>query len=381
MEEKMPGRRTGSWAVLWMLPLVCNAWAGEWRDRSPHKAVFVDAAPGVKLETLDWGGHGRAVLLLAGGGNTAHVFDDFARRLTSHYRVIGLTRRGSPPSSIPDEGYSADDLGNDIVAVIRLLHLDRPVLIGHSFAGQEMSNVASRFPERIAGLVYLDANHSWDPQYEAEGFYKIVTWKNELNEFRGKFDQLVAEPFDSRALAKEMLAKNLPALQTILATLIRIENGRPPRPDPTSEDLRDFSAVQAWYARGARVEIPEAEFRMMLATDEQGRPTMKFRRPPFVGRKIEEGKKKYTNLHVPALGIFAIIDDVGAADLTDPEQRADAEAYRWFQRERAARQIALFQRDLPEARVVQIDRADHYVYLSNEDRVLAEINQFISTLH
>ena len=208
-----------------------------------------------------------------------------------------------------------------------------------------------------------------------------MTWKNGLNEFRGKFDKLVAEPFDSRALAKEMLAKDLPALQTILETLIRIENGRPPRPDPTSEDLRDFSAVQAWYTRGAKVEIPEAEFRMMLATDGQGHPTIKFKRPPFVGQKIEAGKKQYTNLHVPALGIFAIIDDVGDADMSDPEQRANAEAYRWFQRERAARQIALFQRDLPEARVVQIDRADHYVYLSNEARVIAEINQFISTLH
>jgi len=153
-----------------MILVVCKAWAGEWRDPSQHKVVFVEVAPGITLETLNWGGHGRAVLLLAGGGNTAHVFDDFAGKLTSHYRVIGLTRRGSPPSSIPDDGYSADDLGNDVVAVITALNLNRPVLIGHSFAGQEMSNVASRFPERIAGLVYLDANHSWDPQYEAEGF-------------------------------------------------------------------------------------------------------------------------------------------------------------------------------------------------------------------
>jgi pimeloyl-ACP methyl ester carboxylesterase len=373
-------RRT-LFAILFTLPIVCYAGTGEWHDPSRHKVAFVEVSPGMKLETLDWGGHGRTVLLLAGGGNTAHVFDDFAQKLTSHYRVIGLTRRGSPPSSIPDDGYSADELGDDVVAVITFLKLSKPVLIGHSFAGQEMSNVASRFPERISGLVYLDANHSWDPEFEAQGFYKIVAWKDDLDDFRNKFDKLIAEPFDSRPLAQEMLQKNLPEMRAILQKLIRIENGRPPRPDPTPDDLQSFGSMQKWYARGAKVVLPEAEFRMMHATDEKGRPTMKFIRPPFVGQKIEAGKKKYTNLHVPALGIFAAIDDVGAADMNDPEQRANAEAYIWFQRERAARKIALFQRDLPGARVVQIDRADHYVYLSNQGQVLAEINGFISTLH
>ncbi len=367
-------------ALLILTPLVCTAESDVWHDPSPHEVTLVEVAPGVKLETLDWGGQGRPVVLLAGGGNTAHAFDDFAQKLTERCHVIGITRRGSPPSSIPDDGYSADDLGNDVVAVIDSLKLDKPVLIGHSFAGQEMSNVASRYPERIGGLVYLDANHSWDPTFEGQGFYKIVEWKDELNDFRAQFDKLVAEPFDSRPLAREMLEKNIPELQAILEKLIRIENGRPPRPDPTPDDLQTFGSMQAWYARNAKVELPEAEFRMMLATDEQGHPTMKFKRPPFVGQKIEVGKRQYTNLRVPALGIFAVIDDPGAADMKDAEQRANAEAYMWFQRERAARQVALFQRDLPEARVVKIERADHYVYLSNQSEVLDEINRFISDL-
>ncbi len=378
----MPRYRVAFLAGLLSWALVGNAAATKaWRDPSPHKATFIEVAPGIKLEMLDWGGHGRPLMLLAGGGNTAHAFDEFALKLASHYRVIGLTRRGSPPSSIPNDGYGADDLGNDVVAVIDALKLEKPVLVGHSFAGQEMSNVAARFPERIGGLVYVDANHSWDPEYEAQGFYKIVTWKDELNDFKTHLDTLLSEPFDSRPLAREMLQKNIPELQAILEKLIRIENGRPPRPDPTPADLQDFGSVQAWYARGAKVVLPEAEFRAMLAVDEQGRPTIKFKRPPFVGQKIEAGKKRYTNINVPALGIFAVIDDPGTPDMNDPEQRANAEAYMWFQRERAQRQIALFRRDLPEARVVQIDRADHYVYLSNASQVVAEIHKFVSTLH
>ena len=37
----------------------------------------------VSLEVVDWGGQGRPIVLLAGLGNTAHVFDEFAPRLTA----------------------------------------------------------------------------------------------------------------------------------------------------------------------------------------------------------------------------------------------------------------------------------------------------------
>ena len=108
-------------------------------------------------------------MLLAGGGNTAHVFDDFALKLTGRYHVYGITRRGSPPSSVPEDEYSGDRMGDDLLAAIDALRLKRPVLVGHSWAGQEMSNVATRYPERVAGLIYLDAMHSWDAEYEAQG--------------------------------------------------------------------------------------------------------------------------------------------------------------------------------------------------------------------
>jgi non-heme chloroperoxidase len=65
-----------------------------WRDPSPHAVRFVTVEQGVRLEVLDWGGSGKAVLLLAGGGNTAHVFDEFAPKLASDHHVCGITRRG-----------------------------------------------------------------------------------------------------------------------------------------------------------------------------------------------------------------------------------------------------------------------------------------------
>jgi non-heme chloroperoxidase len=133
-------------------------------DQSPHRVQFITVDRGVKLEVLDWGGQGRPLVFLAGSGFDAHVFDRFAPKFTALHHVYGLTRRGFGASSAPeptDNNYSADRLGVDVLAVIDSLKLDRPVLVGHSLAGEEMSSIGSRHPDKIAGLVYLDAGYSY----------------------------------------------------------------------------------------------------------------------------------------------------------------------------------------------------------------------------
>ena len=39
-------------------------------DHTPHKVRFVKVAPGVELEVLDWGGTGKAMVLLTGRATT-----------------------------------------------------------------------------------------------------------------------------------------------------------------------------------------------------------------------------------------------------------------------------------------------------------------------
>jgi non-heme chloroperoxidase len=157
----------GTWTQGSRLPLNLERAAEESsgrRDRTPHTIQFITVEDNVKLEVVDWGGSGRALILLAGGNNHAHSFDKFAPKLTGAYRVYGITRRGSGASSTPPPtraNYAADRLGDDILAVIAALNLDRPILVGHSLAGQELSSVGSRHPEKVAGLIYLDAGYSY----------------------------------------------------------------------------------------------------------------------------------------------------------------------------------------------------------------------------
>jgi non-heme chloroperoxidase len=145
---------------------------------------MVEVEKGVRLQVLDWGGSGRAVVLLAGIGNTAHVFDDFAQRLAKSYRVYGITRRGYGESSVPDAGYGTDRLADDVMAVIQTLKIKHPIVIGHSIAGLELSSIGSRYADRIGGLVYLDATFTWDPDFEAGAWYGVAPWRAPSTSFR-----------------------------------------------------------------------------------------------------------------------------------------------------------------------------------------------------
>jgi pimeloyl-ACP methyl ester carboxylesterase len=304
-----------------------------WQDPSPHTVRFVTVAPDVRLELLDWGGTGRPVVLLAGLGNTAHVFDDFAVKLASDYHVYGITRRGFGASSVPASGYDSDRLGDDVIAVLDELALDRPVLVGHSIGGTELSSIATRRPERVAGLVYLDAGYGY------------------------AFD-------DGKGTSMEEMQRATSGLNA----------PQPPQPGPG--DVGSFEAVRAWYLRNNGVTFPEAEFRAGAVTLADGRPGPPRQSPASAA--ISAATRKYAAIPAPALAIFALPHDFGPRmeQVTDPKLREAREQVDVL----AAKQAKAFEAGVAGARVVRLARANHYVFLSNEADVLREMRAFIAGL-
>lgn len=63
--------------------------------------------------------------------------------------------------SFDPAGYSADRLADDVLRVVETLKLNRPVLAEHSLAGEELSSIGSWHPEKVAGLVYLEAGYAY----------------------------------------------------------------------------------------------------------------------------------------------------------------------------------------------------------------------------
>jgi pimeloyl-ACP methyl ester carboxylesterase len=275
------------------------------------------------------------VILLAGGGNTAHVFDEFAPRLTANYHIYGITRRGFGASSSAASEQEGDRLGDDVLAVLDALKLNRPVLVGHSIAGAELSSVATSQPDRIAGLIYLEAGYP----------YAFDNGKGPtMKEFQ--------------------------------------EISSPQPPTPRDSDLASFSALQTWDAREYGFRMPEEEFRQTWDSTSDGRPE---KSRDFPGSSalmmMMTAAKRYTDIPVPALVIFLIphVQETWMTKSSDPAVRKEAEAYFTTLDALAEKQAKAFEAGVPMARVIRL-RGMHYIFLSNESEVLHEMRTFLADL-
>jgi non-heme chloroperoxidase len=299
-----------------------------WTDPSSHGSRFIPVGQDVRLEVLDWGGTGRSLVLLPGGGDTAHVFDDFAPKLTSDFHVYGITRRGFGESGFAPLTSGSDTFGDDVIAVLDALKLERPVLVGHSIGGQELSSIGTRYPNRVAALVYLDAAYPY------------------------AFDNGKVPTFEE-----------FPALRS----------AQPP--PPTEADLATFDGLREYSTRVLGFTYPEGELRQKRSVTPEGRvgPARDF---PG-GRSLLAGMKQYVQIQPPALFLVSSQSRGQWAETsTDPMIREQIAALRAF----TERQAKAIEDGLPGARVVRLPGAHHYVFLSNEADVLREMRAFLGRL-
>jgi pimeloyl-ACP methyl ester carboxylesterase len=224
------------------------------------------------------------------------------------------------------ENYDADRLGDDVLAVIDALKLDRPVVAGHSLGGEELSSIGTRHPEKVRGLIYLDAGYGY-------AFYNPKADNAEVDAStmrRDLAELMTAPPSRTKVLIAEMQA-TMPALQRELKTLGDQPAGAPDSPQAARRLLRD------------RVE-----------------------------GAIFTSMRKYSGVKAPALVIFASPHACTGLCIS-PQYKAEEAS--------VAAQADAFEAGAPSAHVVRIANASHYVFLSNEADVMRDMNAFIDGLH
>lgn len=100
-------------------------------------------------------GDGEAALLLHGGpGLSEHLGELAAELRGSGVATVRYQQRGVPPSTV--EGpFDVERHAADAVAVLDAARVDRAWLVGHSWGGYLALRVATRFPERVSGVLAI----------------------------------------------------------------------------------------------------------------------------------------------------------------------------------------------------------------------------------
>ena len=191
-------------------------------------------------------------MLLAQLGQTTHIYDDWAPTLAGAYRVLGLTRRGYGQSTAPATGFFMERLASDIVAALDAEGLGAPVLVGNGFAGEEMTWIGTHLPDRVGGLVYLNAAYD----------------------------------------------------RTNIAAESAIARQVPPQP-PGPQDFANAQAITRWSSERLGVPMPESEMRQLARFADDGRVVGQ-RTPVSVQQQIVASivRSDYSRVRVPAMSIY-----------------------------------------------------------------------------
>jgi pimeloyl-ACP methyl ester carboxylesterase len=336
----------GAAILLLVAGITCSAAPaqdGSWRDPSPHAVSSVTVAEGVNLEVLDWGGSGINVVLLAGSGSSAHVYDEFAPKLKDCCHVMGLTRRGHGTSSHPPSGYDDQQLANDLYEALIQLKIDRPVLVGHSASGGEMTTLTRQHPDLPGGLVYMDAIGDLEDD----------------------------PPADTEWLA---LQQKLPP-------------GVNPSPSCAPLDRSTFEAFRTTWGCRIGFTLPLSELHNLF--EDAGGRVGPARMPDWAFRAMGQGqafRHDYSNIRVPVLALLqypATTENFLAATKYEPKDDAERQAIdRFIERSRVVfgRWETKLTRQVPNARVVNLGQVGHFLFLTREDEVLRELHAFMAGL-
>lgn len=111
---------------------------------------------GVNL-CFDEYGTGEPVLLVTGSGATGRMWTphQVPALTAAGYRVITLDNRGMPPSDMCPEGFTIDDMVEDIAGLIKLLGIGPCRIVGFSLGGMMVQELLLSFPDLITQAVLM----------------------------------------------------------------------------------------------------------------------------------------------------------------------------------------------------------------------------------
>ena len=205
--------------------------APSWTDVSPHRSLFVEG-DNVRLNYLDWGGDGPPLILIHGIANSPHIFDELAPLLRDRFHVVAYARRGHGQSEAPAGSYDSKVLVSDLVHLLDNLHIERANFLGWSMGGNEVTEFAGLYPERVDKIVYLEGGYDWSDPTFFKAFTEMLAVNSPTPETLRSLDAL-RDWYRAAWIGRDV--QWTPALEAFLRDAVRVEPNGTVDPVPSIE--------------------------------------------------------------------------------------------------------------------------------------------------
>ena len=103
----------------------------------PFKGDFMFEYQNIKINYKDYGNkEGKTIVYLHGWGQNIEMMEPIANPFEKSHRLIILDLPGFGKSEEPKYPWSLDDYVEMIHSLLQELHIEKPILVGHSFGGK-----------------------------------------------------------------------------------------------------------------------------------------------------------------------------------------------------------------------------------------------------
>lgn len=119
-------------------------------------------ANGITLHYYRTGGNKPPLVLLHGFTDNGLCWTHVARGLENEYDIIMPDARGHGLSEGLTNGFSTELMADDTAELIQALHLERPLLMGHSMGASTSAQIAATYPDLVKAVALEDPPwHEW----------------------------------------------------------------------------------------------------------------------------------------------------------------------------------------------------------------------------
>jgi len=110
-----------------------------------------------KVHYQKWGENGSPIVLVPGFLETSYSWTQAASALAKYHQVYAIDLAGYGFTQY-NGAYSLDDESHLIEGFITALHINKPLLVGHSLGAAVVGKVAIDQPQSISGVIFADGD-------------------------------------------------------------------------------------------------------------------------------------------------------------------------------------------------------------------------------
>jgi pimeloyl-ACP methyl ester carboxylesterase len=165
--DRLRGPRAAARALLLAVPLLALAACGKKEavegpsaaTQAPVEGVpqIVTSADGVHIEYHVYGSADPAVVLIHCWSCDGNYWKEQIGPLKAKYTVVTVDLAGHGASGANRTDWSMGNFGEDVAAVVRQIHNQKVVLVGHSMGAPVALEAARRIGDRVVGIIAVDS--------------------------------------------------------------------------------------------------------------------------------------------------------------------------------------------------------------------------------